>query len=406
MQEKGVYTVSELTLCIKSILTSRPQLGDIWVRGEISNLTNHGSGHRYFTLKDKTSQIQCVLFRRYGQKLRFELKHGMRVLLLGDIDVYEQRGLYQLMVKSVRPDGIGEMYVAFEQLKNRLEEEGLFSDFRKKPLPRFPKKIGVVTSPTGAVFQDIINIVSRRFPVDIILAPTIVQGDFAAEGIVRSIGLLNQARVDFIIVARGGGSFEDLWAFNQESVARAIYSSRVPIISAVGHETDFTIADFVADLRAPTPSAAAELAVPDREEVFRRIEMFQSRLVDNIYRAMEIRHARLSNLGERVETGRFLDRVSGLQQRLDEMHSRICNRVVDRLRYARKIFEVHASKLNAISPLGILDRGYCIARKLPDRSIVRDVDNVAIGDGVEIVVRDGRIRCDVEDIRKEDLWKR
>ncbi|MFZ2411233.1 MAG: exodeoxyribonuclease VII large subunit, partial [Candidatus Methanoperedens sp.] len=250
-EEKGIYTVHEFTLAVKSILTSG-KFNDVWIRGEISNFTNHSSGHRYFTLKDKSSSLQCVMFKWYGKNMGFELEHGMKVLVLGDLDVYEQRGVYQLKVRAIRPDGIGELYKAFEQLKNKLAMEGLFSPENKKPLPRYPKKIGVATSPTGAVLHDILTVIKRRYPVNLLFIPTIVQGEYAAQSIVSSISALNKTDVDVIIMGRGGGSIEDLWAFNEELVARAIFNSRIPIISAVGHETDYTIADFVADVRAPT----------------------------------------------------------------------------------------------------------------------------------------------------------
>ncbi|MCD4800938.1 MAG: exodeoxyribonuclease VII large subunit, partial [Methanococcoides sp.] len=259
------YTVTELNNLIKNTLTNNPKLNQIWVQGEISNLTKHSSGHYYFTVKDGKSQISCVSFKSVNRNLRFELESSMKVLVFGSVDVYVVRGQYQLYVQDIRPDGVGELYKAYEQLKNKLEKEGIFSDVHKIPIPEYPLRVGVVTSPTGAAIHDILNVIGRRYPVNILLSPTIVQGERSAESIVRSIELLNQTDVDVIIVGRGGGSLEDLWAFNEEVVARAIFNSEKPIVSAVGHETDFTIADFTADMRAPTPSAAAELVVPDQK---------------------------------------------------------------------------------------------------------------------------------------------
>ncbi len=372
-EEKGIYTVHEFTLALKGVLTDG-KFNDAWIRGEISNFKNHNSGHRYFTLKDKNSSLQCVMFKWYGQNLRFEPEHGMKVLVFGDLDVYEQKGQYQLKVRAIRPDGIGELYKAYEQLKNKLENEGLFAPLHKRPLPGFPGKIGVVTSETGAVFHDIVTILKRRYPVDILFVPTIVQGENAASSIVRSIELLNRTEVDLIIIGRGGGSIEDLWAFNEETVARAIYNSKIPIISAVGHETDYTIADFVADKRAPTPSAAAEIAVPERKELLANINRLIDRLIYNQRRSI-------------AESISYLDDITQRQ-----------NVSINRILEAKKAqFSACIGKLNAVSPLGTLSRGYSITLKLPESKLVRSIEDVAKTDKVQIIVNDGKIMCDVKD---------
>jgi len=265
--EKRIYTVSTLTREIKEVLeTSFPRL---WVEGEVSNYKRHSSGHLYFTLKDENAQIRCAMWRFKADELRFRLEDGLKVLLEADIQVYEKSGTYQLVVQQLQPAGIGELQLAFEQLKKRLQEEGLFDPQHKKNIPPYPERIGVVTSPTGAAIRDIVSVVSRRFPAaEMLLYPVKVQGEGAADDIARAIADFNDfGEVEVLIVGRGGGSLEDLWAFNEEVVARAIFQSKIPIISAVGHEVDFSIADFVADRRAPTPSAAAEMVVPDRQEL-------------------------------------------------------------------------------------------------------------------------------------------
>ncbi len=402
-EEKGIYTVGEFTLAVKSILTSG-QFNDVWIRGEISNLTNHSSGHRYFTLKDKSSSLQCVMFKWYGRNLRFEPEHGMKVLVLGDLDVYEQKGVYQLKVRTIRPDGIGELYKAYELLKNKLALEGLFSPERKKPLPRFPKKIGVATSETGAVLHDILTVIKRRYPVNLLFIPTIVQGEYAAPSIVRSIELLNNTDVDVIILGRGGGSIEDLWAFNEESVARAIFNSGIPIISAVGHETDYTIADFVADVRAPTPSAAAEIAVPDRQELVNHINRLGDRLIENQRRGIGDRLSRLSDLKADVEPRLFLERVADYMQFIDEMTQRQALDIKRLLEVKTSLLNAHGSKLDAVSPLGTLARGYSITLKMPDKKLVCSINDVEKKDELEIIVNDGKIKSNVND-KEVCKWK-
>lgn len=393
----------EFTLAVKGILTDG-RFNDVWIRGEISNLTNHKSGHRYFTLKDKNSALQCVMFRWYGKNLRFEPEHGMKVLVLGDLDVYELKGAYQLKVRSIRPDGTGELYKAYEQLKNKLAMEGLFSPEHKKPLPRYPEKIGIATSPTGAVLHDIVTVIKRRYPANLLFIPTIVQGEYAAQSIVSSIEALNKTDVDVIILGRGGGSIEDLWAFNEEIVARAIFNSRIPIISAVGHETDYTIADFVADVRAPTPSAAAEIAVPDRQELSNQISRLGERLIENQRRSINDTMSRISELRACVEPRLFLERLENYTQYIDEITQRKALSIRRLLEVKRALFKAHAGKLDAVSPLGTLARGYSITTKLPDKTLVRSINDVERKDELEIIVNDGKIKSNVND-KEACEWK-
>ncbi|MCE8422535.1 MAG: exodeoxyribonuclease VII large subunit [Candidatus Methanoperedens sp.] len=394
--EKSVYTVHELTLAIKNVLTDG-KFSDVWIRGEISNFTNHNSGHRYFTLKDKNSSLQCVMFKWHGQKLRFELEHGMKVLVLGDIDLYELRGQYQLKVREIKTDGIGELYKAYELLKNKLAMEGLFSQQRKRKLPGFPKKIGVATSPTGAVLHDILTVLKRRFPVDILFISTIVQGESAATSIVNSIEALNSTNVDLIILGRGGGSIEDLWPFNEEIVARAVFNSRIPVISAVGHETDFTISDFVADVRAPTPSAAAEIAVPDRKEIYNRIMRLNDRLTDAQKHYLYDRQTRLIDLKKCTDPRLLIERLGDLIQYLDEMAQRQNLSIKRRIEAKKALFDTQAGKLDAVSPLGTLLRGYSIALKMPGMDIISSINCIEEKDNIQIIVNDGRINCEVNE---------
>lgn len=402
-EDKGIYTVRELTLAIKKILTGG-NFTDIWIRGEISNFKNHDSGHRYFTLKDKDSQLACVMFRWHGNNLRFELGQGMKVLVLGDLDLYEQKGQYQLRVRAIRHDGIGELFKAFEQLKNKLALEGLFSSETKKPIPRSPKKIGVATSETGAVLHDIITVIRRRCPLPIIFTPTVVQGELAAASIVRSISLLNRTDADVIILGRGGGSIEDLWAFNEEAVARAIYDSRIPIISAVGHETDYTIADLVADVRAPTPSAAAEIAVPDRLELLNRLTRLNGTLAETQKKMIVEKISYLYEMKKCVAPERFRERLAQYIQYIDELGQRELLSIRRIVEIKKVEFSARSGRLDAVSPLGTLSRGYSIALRLPEGTPVRSINEVNKMDQVEIIVNDGKIKCDVNN-KEACTWK-
>ncbi|WP_342304345.1 exodeoxyribonuclease VII large subunit [Methanolobus sp. ZRKC5] len=398
----GIYTVSQLNEYIKQVLTQDPQLGQVWVRGEISNLTKHSSGHYYFTLKDKGAQISCVSFRMTNRTLKFEPEASMKVLVFGTVDVYTVRGQYQLRVLDMRPDGIGELYKAYEQLRNRLQEEGLFEVVHKKKIPRFPSKVGVVTSPTGAAVHDIIHVLKRRFPVDILLSPAIVQGDNSAESIVRSLEHLNRTDVDVIIVGRGGGSLEDLWSFNEEIVARAIFDSAVPIISAVGHETDYTIADFVADVRAPTPSAAAEIAVPEKSDLKTHVLSLTSRMQQATIHFISGNRNQVDYLSSRIDHERFAEILRRDMQRVDELSSRIEFGVKKIIESKVSSLSGVAGRLNAVSPLNTLERGYSIALRNTDHSVVRGIDDVSPDECLDIRVIDGTLECRVTGVKSEE----
>ncbi|MBN2109876.1 MAG: exodeoxyribonuclease VII large subunit [Methanosarcinaceae archaeon] len=392
----GIYTVSQLNDHIRHLLTGDPQLSQVWVRGEISNLTRHGSGHYYFTLKEKGSQISCVSFRSTNRSLKFDPEPSMQVLIFGSIDVYTVRGQYQLRVLDIRPDGIGELYKAYEQLRNRLQEEGLFDVSCKRPIPRYPVRIGVATSPTGAAIHDILNVLKRRYPVDVLLSPTIVQGEMSAASIVSSIERLNRTDVEVIILGRGGGSLEDLWSFNEEVVARAIHGSSVPIISAVGHETDFTITDLTADLRAPTPSAAAELAVPDSADLRRHILSVSERIEKAAIRNISDYSERLDRLCSRIEPERLNDLLRQNYQRVDELTIRM-ERLSGRMIESKNASLSNlAGRLNAVSPLKTLERGYSIAIRSDDRKVIHSTGDVFEGDDLDVLVSDGTILCRVK----------
>ena len=404
-----LYTVHELTQYVKQRLQNDPSLNNISVRGEISNFVHHTSGHMYFTMKDAHSQLNCVMFRGANQKLRFKPGSGMKVVCGGNITVYEARGVYQLLVWAIQPDGIGALYQAFEQLKEQLSKKGFFDDAHKKPLPAFPETIGIVTSRTGAVLHDIINVIRRRFPdVRIILAPARVQGDGAAAEIAHAIRQMNRLsisryrsaarRIDVMIVARGGGSIEELWAFNEPEVAEAVFESEIPIVSAVGHETDVTICDFVADLRAPTPSAAAELVVPDRGQLAQQVAGLHIRIVHAIRRVVDTERDRLAYLERGVVHPR--DRINQHRQYIDELSRQLHRSVLHRLELRRKDLSMLGATLHALSPLNHLQRGYSIVLRMPDLAVVNTVKAVSAGNDLQIRVTDGEIGCRVHEIKE------
>ena len=398
-----LYTVRELTQYIKHRLQDDPSLCEVSVRGEISNFTHHTSGHIYFTLKDEHSQLNCVMFRGANAKLKFKPGTGLKVVCSGDITVYEKRGVYQLTVWDIQPDGIGALYQAFEQLKAQLSEQGFFDPARKRPLPMFPKTIGIVTSRTGAVLHDILNVIRRRFPaVRIILAQTRVQGEGAAAEIAGAIEQMNKLSrtdpIDVLIVARGGGSIEELWQFNELKVAEAVFDSEIPIVSAVGHETDVTICDFVADLRAPTPSAAAEIVVPDREQLRQQIAGHKIRLDHAIRRTVEMSRDRLARAERGVVHPR--DRINQLRQYIDELTRQMHTTVTHRLQLRRKDLSMLGATLHALSPLNHLQRGYSIVVREPDRAVVNTIDAVSVGSDLRILVTDGKIGCRVREIKE------
>ena len=392
--EQRIFSVSELTKAIKAELEE--QFTNIWVEGEISNLATPQSGHTYFTLKDASSQIRAVIFKSAGKLLKFQLEHGMKILARGAISVYAPRGEYQLIINYVEPRGAGALQLAFEQLKKRLAEEGLFDQQFKKPIPMLPHKIGVVTSPTGAAIRDILNIVTRRFAnVQILIAPVRVQGAEAPGEIVRAIEMLNRLPdVDVLIVGRGGGSLEDLWAFNDEAVARSIFASRIPVISAVGHEIDYTIADFVADLRAPTPSAAAELVVQNKENLIYTVQTLNTRLQNTLVNFISRLKERIQQCTLRLEDPR--KRISELQQRLDESQNRMLILLRHYLEKKRYQLGTSVGKLNNLSPLTLLARGYAICRDAKTLRTLKTATDIAIGEDVLIRLSEGELQCEVK----------
>ena len=386
-------TVSQINGYVKKILDHNIILNNVWVKGEISNFKHHYSGHLYITLKDEGGVLKAVMFRSAANTLAFEPSDGMKVLARGRVSVYEAGGSYQLYIEEMIPDGVGELYIAYEQLKKQLEEEGLFDDRYKKPIPEYPKAVGVVTAPTGAAVRDIINVITRRYPLaEIILYPAQVQGAGAAQSVAGAIEYFNATKeVDTLIVGRGGGSIEDLWAFNEEITARAIFKSEIPIISAVGHETDFTIADFVADLRAPTPSAAAEIAVPSTLELKNRVMTDQSRIQRNILGRIE---------GSRLLLKRFKmrtpkDRIDEYNLRIDSLVRSMESSVNMTTMQLRRQFAEAAAKLEALSPLQTLSRGYSIPTK-EDGTVIRSAKEMKSGDEFTLRLRDGQTECVVK----------
>ncbi len=381
--ERRVFTVSELTGIVRSMLGEA--FGDVWVAGEISGVKTSTSGHYYFVLKDETAQLRAVAFRNTIRALRFKPQDGMAVLARGRIDVYETRGEYQLIVEALEPRGAGALQLAFEQLKRKLAEEGLFDAARKRPLPRLPRRIGVVTSPTGAVIRDILDVLGRRFPgLHIRLYPSLVQGEGAAAEVVRGIEYFGQSGwADVVIVARGGGSLEDLWTFNEESVARAIAACPVPVISAIGHETDFTITDFVADLRAPTPSAAAELVICTRQELLDRIAGCAGRMKQAIRLRLAEARRRLNELTARLMRRDVRLRLARAWQRIDAARARVAELMRARLSRERSRLELAQAHLSQLSPLKILDRGYAIVQT-PGGLILKDPADAPPGTRLKI----------------------
>lgn len=386
-------SVSELNDLIKGSLESH--LDTVWVQGEISNFRVPPSGHYYFTLKDDRSQICAVMFRRQGINLRFTPENGMAVLCFGKVGVYAVRGDLQLYVEEIEPQGQGALYVAFEQLKKKLLAEGLFSTDRKKSLPFLPRVIGIVTSDAGAALRDMLRIIDDRYPDrHVIIRPVKVQGDGAAREIARGIYDLNRLAVNVIIVGRGGGSLEDLWAFNEEVVARAIFTSHVPVVSAVGHEVDFTIADFVADSRAPTPTAAAEMVLPRKRDLREQVEVLELQLRRSMDLTIDAAKENFRGLVKRLaDPGR---KVRDHQQRLDELSIDLLRRFQERLRQSKNRLSEGASRLNALSPLAVLDRGYAIAHKLPEEQIVKRAETLTVGDLIRITFSEGKSVCRVE----------
>lgn len=438
-------TVTQLNSRVKTILGNSPAVRDIWVNGEISNLKRYPSGHYYFTLKDPGSEIRSVMFAHSRQRIDFEPKENMKVSAFGSVDMYVQRGAYQFVVESMRPAGVGDLYLAFEALKKKLEAEGLFEQSRKRSLPRYPGTIGVVTSEKGAVIHDIITTSASRFPADIILAPALVQGEGAADSIVAGIRLLNRIGVDVIIVGRGGGSLEDLWAFNEEPVARAIVASEAPVVSAVGHETDFTIADFVADVRAPTPTGAAAIILRDRTEIMNQVVTDMARAsralsgsLDRMRHRFEVLDARLPpekalddlsmksmalddlmNRSQNALNGKVgdmrrryevvnaklspvagLSRIDVLRGRVDGLCSRAESATVRRMEGSGARLESLSGRLDSLNPMNVLSRGYGMVTV--DGTAITSVDDIEVGGMVRIHLRDGSAAAQIKEKEKDD----
>ncbi len=392
-------TVEKLTTHIKTLIEGDATLQDVWVEGEVSNFSQPRSGHCYFSLKDAASSIRCVMWRSIAARLDTLPKNGQKVLVRGSVGVYEVQGVYQLYVNEILPIGIGELYVQFERLKARLRAEGLFAEERKHPLPPYPRHIGIVTSPTGAALRDILHVLSRRFPcVQVTLAPAAVQGDEAPEGIAAAIRRLNEETdCDVLIVARGGGSLEELQAFNDERVARAIYDSRIPVVSGVGHETDLTIADMVADRRAPTPSAAAEVATPDRQELLGVIREDRERLVRAVAERVESSAERLSYLQRALERASPIHQVNHQRQQVDEFQRRLIAHWQGALSQRHLAVGGLVKRLDNLNPQATLDRGYAIVSLERTGKVVSSRRQVRAGDRLGIRVSDGEFGGQVTD---------
>jgi len=387
----NVLTVSEITAYLRETLEADEVLCDLWVRGEVSNFVRSQAGHLYFTLKDAGSQLRCVIFRGQLPYLACRPENGAAILAHGRVSVYEPSGQVQLYVDEVEAEGVGLLHLRFEELRRRLEREGLFDPARKRPLPRFPKRIGVVTSLTAAALQDILHVLARRFPaVEVLVSPTLVQGESAAANIAAAIAAVNEVPdVDLVIVARGGGSLEELWPFNEEAVARAIFASRAPVISGVGHETDVTIADLVADARAPTPTAAATLAVPDRLDYLGQVAALERQAAAATKAAID--GARLRLQAERAALARLVPPPSVLRarQRLDELDGRASSAVGHALALERERLRAGRLQLAALSPGSVLARGYSVCLHLGTGKPIKAVAQVTAGDGVQVYVADG-----------------
>ena len=393
--EDMAISVTELNSYIKNKIADDEYLNNVLIKGEISNFKNHYTGHMYFTLKDENSLIKCVMFKTYAQKLNFMPKDGMKVFVLGGVSVFERDGVYQIYVKAMQEDGIGILYKKYEELKQRLEQEGYFAEEHKKAIPQIPKIIGVLTSQTGSVIRDIINVSTRRNPnVNIRLYPVPVQGEGAAEKIADGIKFMNKNRLaDVLILARGGGSLEDLWPFNEEIVAHAIYNSEIPVISAEAHETDFSISDFVADLRAPTPSAAAELAVPDVYEVKQKINSYQNRLRISLVKKVEIMKLRYEKCMSSRVFKEPLRNINDNYLKVDTYIKKLENIIKTKQKEEKTKYVELVAKLDTLSPLKTLTRGYSLVEK--NNNIIKSAKDVNTGDKIDLKFSDGTKQAEI-----------
>lgn len=398
--QRRIITVSELNEYLKMLFEYDEILRNVYVKGEISNFTNHyKTGHFYFSLKDAGGAVKAVMFRSSAAKLKFMPENGMRVILGGRVSVFPRDGQYQIYAETMEPDGIGSLYIAYEQLKAKLEKEGLFAEFRKKPLPKMPKRIGIVTSPTGAAIRDMIHILGRRFPAaEIVLYPALVQGEAAPASIIRGIQYFNSKKdVDVLIVGRGGGSIEDLWAFNNENLVRTIAASEIPVISAVGHETDFTLCDFVADMRAPTPSAAAEIAVPDTAELLHRVSRTKERLSLAVFRNIEANRAHLKRLASARSMTSPMNVIDDKRMALAMEEQRLAGRMEALIAKKRAGFIRDTAKLDALNPLAVIARGYSAIFD-ENGALIKSVSQTKEGDALSFMVTDGKIRAEVKEL--------
>lgn len=397
-----ILSVSQVNMYIKALLDETPQVKNVYICGEISNFKHYyNSGHMYFTLKDDKSQLKAVMFKNDNYRLKFTPENGMKVICFGQVVVYERDGVYQLYCRDMQPDGVGALTIAFEQLKVQLAEEGLFDEEHKKAIPKFPQKIGVATSKMGAAVEDIKNVISRRYPLcEIIIVPTMVQGESAAQDIADSIRFIDEnLGVDTIIVGRGGGSLEDLWAFNTEIVARAVYACKTPIISAVGHETDFTISDFVSDMRAPTPSAAAELAVPDIKSLIFQLNNFSV----SIEKSLDFKISQCENSIKRYKDFFSKSNVdmfyANIRDKMAQYNEKLKDSITRIIENQTNTLSKNAEMLDNLSPLKILSRGYSVVKN-EKSDIVTDSENINVGDNVEIILSNGAFKATVNEVTK------
>jgi len=396
MDEK-IYTVSEISNRIQEVLNNF--IPAVWIQGEVSNYYQSRAGHIYFSLKDEQALINCVLWSRKADNLTFKIEDGMDMMVLGQITSYKLQSQYQVDVEEVQPGGKGRLFLAFERLKKKLSEEGLFSDELKQKLPLYPDRIGVVTSAEGAAIRDILNVSRRRNPsIEFVIYPSMVQGDTAADTIIQGIETFNRLNnVDLIIIGRGGGSLEDLWAFNEEKLIRAVVNSELPIVSAVGHEVDFTLSDFAADLRAPTPSAAAELTVPLKAEIINEIEIIEEKIQRQIQLRIERTYDQINNLRKRIAARDPEANLQQYQQMIDDIERQITRIINERIKNRLDKIENYRKQLKSMSPRDVLNRGYAIVYKLPDMDVIKKREEVGKDDEIEVEVSDGRFTALVRD---------
>lgn len=404
--EEHVISVSELNEYVKMLIDNDEILAHVTVRGEISNFTNHRTGHFYLTLKDEGSLIKAVMFRGYASKLKFLPENGMKVIVRGRVSAFVRDGQYQIYIEGMEPDGVGALYIAYEQLKRKLTAEGLFDRSKKKPIPKIPTRIGIITSPTGAAVRDIINILGRRFPLcRPVLYPSLVQGDGAPANIIAGIDYFNETKsADVLIVGRGGGSIEDLWAFNDEALCRRVASSQIPIISAVGHETDFTLCDFAASVRAPTPSAAAELAVPESAELARKIGNVQTRMELLCTQKIKLSRERLARLASSRSLTSPMNLIDDKRMALGVTEEKLYSRMEKILERKKAMLGASAAKLDALNPLSVVARGYS-AVFADDGKLIKSVEQTKVGETVSFMLTDGKISAEVKTVEQNERKK-